>query len=213
MVMRTVLALLLAGGVARAEPLAPPADRSSPEHVEAAAAPRRGSPSGSDRVVILGLGAELGGSPALFGGKAGLGVLRGGGDVVARRWMGWLEVDGTDRFRPRWPADAGRTDSVLWLFPQVEYARQLVRRSLFLGWILAGPTLGSYAAGESRLWVPGVAVGAGVQWALFRVGVRYYGGWRRATVSGAGTGASGDVRVDPMVFVTAGFELPIPAVP
>jgi hypothetical protein len=127
--------------------------------------------------------------------------------------MAWFEVDGTDRFRPRRPADAGRTDRLLWFFPHLEYSRQLVRRSLLFGWAHAGPTIGSYTAGESSIWFPGLAVGAGIQWALLRVGVRYYGQWRRAAVSGAGPGVSSDVRMEPMVFLTAGLELFIPAIP
>lgn len=208
------LALLLASGVARAEVEGEPHAGPSPEHVTSSAedgqnASRRGRPP----VGLLGFGADFGGSPEVKGGKVGLGFLRGGGPVTSELWMAWLEYDTTGRFRPRRPPGAGRTDQIGWIHPHLEYGRQLVRASLLFGWVQAGPTLGVYTAGERDVWFPGVAAAAGIQWMFFRVGVRYYGQWRRASVSAAGPGASGAVRMEPMIFVTAGVEAWLPAVP
>jgi hypothetical protein len=200
----SLLVLLLASGAARAEPPAP-----------AGGAPASPPPGGAPRdasSLRLGFGAELGASPTLFGAKAGIGSLRGGDDAVARRWMAWLAADGTDWFRPSRPAGAARVDRVLWLHPHLELARQLTRRLPLSGWIRAGPTLGRYTAGGgvAKLWFPGLGVGAGILLDHVSLGVTYYGQWKTATIRRADPFASPDVRLTPMVFVTAGLELLTP---
>lgn len=202
----SVLALLLASGPAYAEPPGGPAGQPAP------ASPPPGAPPEAPSPRRVGFGVELGGSPAVFGAKLGAGELVEGDDGIARRWMVWLEADGTDWFRPSRPADAGRVDRLFWFFPHLELSRQLVRRSALFGWIRAGPTLGRYtvAGGADTLWFPGLAVGAGLLLDPVRVGVTYYGQWKRATVAAADPFASPDVRMTPMVLVTAGMELLTP---
>ncbi|HEY6002397.1 MAG TPA: hypothetical protein VIV57_05940 [Anaeromyxobacter sp.] len=197
----SVLALLLSsGGSARAsaagaEPASPPSHE-QPE-------PRP--------VKLVGFAAELGGSPGVFVAKLGFGAARG--PEAPDRLMAWLEADGTDWFRPRHPANAGRVDQILWIYPHVELTRQLLRRYSFSGWIRAGPTIGRYNAGGVRIWFPGAAAGAGFLWSPIRVGVTYYGQWKTTTVSPAGPFASPDVRMEPMVLVTAGLEFVKPLPP
>jgi hypothetical protein len=196
-----VLALSIAWPAARgaaAEPAAP-ADPSSPGKAE------------TRRVELFGFGAELGGSPALFGASLGFGSNLGSTDEVRGRWMAWLEADGTDWFRPG-GRNAGRVDRVLWIYPHAELSRRLVRAWRLFGWIEAGPTVGRYTAGDpaNTLWFAGVAAGAGVLLSPVRLGVTWYGQWKSATVPGASAFGSPDVRMSPMLFVTAGLELVAP---
>ena len=158
--------------------------------------------------MLVGFGAELGGSPGVFVAKVGFGARRGESEA-ASRWMGWLEADGTDWFRPSRPADAGRVDQMLWIYPHLELTRPLLRRLSLSGFVRAGPTIGRYSAGGGvdHLWFPGVAAGAGLLWSPVRLGVTIFGQWRSATVPLATPTASPDVRIAPMVLVTAGLEL------
>jgi hypothetical protein len=202
-----LLALALSSGSARAGSTAPDGAAAP---APAPAPPARGSP-GSDRVKLVGFGAELGGSPAVFIAKLGFGAARG--PESPDRFMAWLEADGTGWFRPRHPANAGRVDQILWVYPHLELTRQLAHRSSLSGWIRAGPTMGRYDAGGVRIWFPGAAAGAGFLWSAIRVGVTYYGQWKTTTVSAAGPFASPDVRMEPMVLFTAGLELVKPLGP
>lgn len=201
----SLLVLLLASGAARAVP--PASSGGAPPTPP----PSGGAPQEASSLRV-GFGAELGGSPALFGAKLGIGSLRDGDDGIARRWMVWLAADGTDWFRPSRPEGAARVDRVFWLHPHVELARQLTRRLPLSGWIRAGPTLGRYTAGGgiAQLWFPGLELGAGLLLDHVSLGVTYYGQWKTATVPRADPFASPDVRLAPMVFVTAGLELLTP---
>ena len=203
----SLLALALSGGPALAAPGLPRAESAAQE--APAPAPARENPE-AERVKLVGFAAELGGSPGVFVAKLGFGAARGA--ESPNRFMAWLEADGTDWFRPRHPANAGRVDQILWVYPHVELTRQLVRRSSLSGWIRAGPTIGRYNAGGSRIWFPGAAAGAGFLLSPIRLGVTYYGQWKTTTVPPAGPFASPDVRMEPMVLVTAGLELvkPLP---
>lgn len=162
----------------------------------------------------MGFAAELGGSPAVFGAKLGAGVLRRADEgAPARRWMLWLEADGTDWFRPDRPAAPGRVDRILWISPQLELARQLVRRPGLSGFVRAGPTLGRYTVndGAGTLWFPGGAAGAGLLLDPLRVEVMVYAQWKTSTVAVPAppdprSGASPDVRTYPMVLFTVGLE-------
>jgi hypothetical protein len=191
------LSLLCARPPAAAQEPAPPAK------------PR--DPPGTHLVELVGFGAEVGGSPALFAAKLGVGSMRGG-ERPTGRWMAWLEADGTDWFRPAHPADANRVDRILWIWSHAEVSQLLARRAELFGWVRAGPTLGRYAAGggADALLFPGVAAGAGLEWRAIRLGVTWYGQWTSATVRRANDTASPDVRMAPMVLVTAGLELTTP---
>jgi hypothetical protein len=199
-----LLALALSSGSAFAASTAPKGTAASQPAPQPAPPPARESRE-AERVKLVGFAAELGGSPGLFVAKLGFGAARG--PEAPARLMGWLEADGTDWFRPRHPANAGRVDQILWIYPHVELARQLVRRSPLSGWIRAGPTIGRYDAGGVRIWFPGAAAGAGLLWSPVRLGVTYYGQWKTTTVAPANRFASPDVRMEPMVLFTAGLEL------
>jgi hypothetical protein len=204
-----LIILLSAGGSARASAAAPEGPSGSgPGPPPSREQPEPQSPK------LVGFAAELGGSPGVFVAKVGFGA-RQGESEAGNRWMGWLEADGTDWFRPSHPADAGRVDQMLWIYPHLELTRQLVRRPLLSGFVRAGPTIGRYSAGGGvdHLWFPGVAAGAGLLWSPIRLGVTLYGQWKSGTVPLATATASPDVRMTPMVLVTAGLELVKPLGP
>jgi hypothetical protein len=202
-----VLAVLLSAGssagaaTAAPQQAAPAEPASPPSHEQAESQP----------VKLVGFGAELGGSPGVFVAKLGFGV-RHGESEAASRWMGWLEADGTDWFHP---TNAGRVDQMFWIYPHVELTRPLLRRYALSGFVRAGPTIGRYSAGGGidHIWFPGVAAGAGFLWSPVRLGVTFYGQWKTATVPLATPTASPDVKMAPMVFVTAGLELVNPLGP
>jgi hypothetical protein len=205
-----VVALSLAGGAAPAAPaLALAADRAEPG---APSAPSSGEKPGPRAVEWVGFEAKLGGSPALFGAAIGLGAPRGPADDAHGRWMAWLEADGTDWFRPRRPAGAGRVDRVLWIYPHLEVSQELVRRWSLSGWIEAGPTLGRYTAGDQgeSLWFGGAALGAGILLSPVRLGVTWYVQRKSGTARPVDAFASRDVRIAPMLLLTAGLELVTP---
>jgi hypothetical protein len=196
-----MLSVALAAGAARAAPPGPGPAGPAPPPARDGAEPRR-------LLELIGFGAELGGTPGLFGAELGVGAPRGPADDPRGRWMAWIEADGTDWFRPSQPADAGRVDRILWIYPHAELRERLVRRWDLSGWIEAGPTLGRYTAGGGvdTLWFPGVAAGAGIQLSPVRLGVTWYGQWKTSTVRAADAFASTGVRMAPMVLVTAGLE-------
>jgi hypothetical protein len=207
-VIRIAASLLLLALASRPAGAASPARDAEPRDPAAQPAPAPGREShDEDRVKLVGFGTELGGTPGVFVAKIGFGEARGG--ERADRLMAWLEADGTDWFSPRRPASSGRTDRILWVYPHVELAHQLVRRSSFSGWIRAGPTIGRYYAGGVGVWFPGAAAGAGLLWGPIRLGATYYGQWKTTTVS-AGPFVSPEVRMEPMVLFTAGLELTNP---
>jgi hypothetical protein len=198
-----LLSLLLAADPAAADPFAPatpPPPAPPAQETAKETAPRR----------LIGFAAHLGASPGLFGAKIGAGIATRGEDRIERRWMVWLEADGTDWFRPSRPAEPGRVDRIFWAYPHVELSRELLRRIELSGWIEAGPTLGRYTVGGAdTLWFGGFAAGAGVLVFPVRLGVIVFGQWATTTVAVAAP-ASPDVRMVPMVFVTAGLELDQP---
>jgi hypothetical protein len=201
-----LLALALAGSAARAAPPdvpqpAPPAPAAPP-----AASPPVQEPS---RRWTMAFAAELGATPAVFGAKVGAGVVSRGEDGLSRRWLLWLEADGTDWFRPDRPDFPNRVDRLLWVYPHLELARQLVRRPGLAGWFRAGPTVGRYTVngGSDVLWFPGMAIGAGLLLDPIRLGVTWFGQWKQSTIVPDPTSAaSPDVRMYPMLLFTAGLE-------
>jgi hypothetical protein len=204
-----LLALALAATAARAAPPEPaPASPVPPTSPPSDKAPPHGAEE-PQRPWVMGFAAELGGSPAVFGAKLGTGVVTRGEDALSRRWMIWLEADGTDWFRPDRPDSPNRVDRLLWAYPHVELARQLVRRPGLSGWFRAGPTLGRYTVndGSDVVWFPGVAVGAGLLLDPVRLGVTWFGQWKTSTiVVDPKSFASPDVRMYPMLLFTAGLE-------
>jgi hypothetical protein len=203
-----VLALSLAGGAASAAPAlaAEPAGSGAPSP------PSSSEKFGPRAVELVGFEAKLGGSPALFGAAIGFGAPRGPADDAHGRWIAWLEADGTDWFRPPRPADAARVDRLLWIYPHLEVSERLVRRWSLSGWIEAGPTLGRYTAGDQgeSLWFGGGAVGAGILLSPVRLGATWYVQRRSGRARPVDAFASPDVRVRPMLLVTAGLELVTP---